>query len=63
MYSLDLNYRTPSIYLKPGYKMDLMFNYETLTKSGSFSLKLEKSEKDEFLPWPIPNDLEIKWSK
>ena len=61
-YSSDLIYRTPSIYLKPGYKVYLMFNYcqfQILTQSGYFSLKLEKSEKDESLPRPIPNDLEI----
>ena len=68
---LERKYRTPSIYLRPGYKVYLQ-NHGSLaigfTNSRhlvpktvtSFSLTLETSTKDESLPWPIPNDLEIK---
>ena len=62
-YSWNSKYRTPSFYLKPGYKVYLQYHcYSGLVQTfpGSFSLTLEKSEKDESLPWPIPNDLEIK---
>ena len=67
----DTSLRTPSVYLRPGYKVHLRWDkgllhrarptpvYSTHADTGTYSLILEKSEKDDSLPWPIPNDMEI----
>ena len=72
----DKSLRTPSVYLRPGYKVHLCFDkrqlqrvqptthynahYSDLISTMSYSLILEKSEKDDSLPWPIPNTMEIE---
>ena len=71
----DTSLRTPSVYLQPGYKVYLRCDtgqpqrarsptyynayYSDLVSTESYSLILEKSEKDDSLPWPIPNTMEI----
>ena len=61
LFSQKMVYRTPSIYLRPGYKVYLQCHRKGIFgKPISLALTLEKSAKDETLPWPIPNNLEIK---
>ena len=67
----DTSLRTPSFYLRPGYKMYLRCNtvpqptswhsysHSQSRNLKSFSLILEKSKKEDSLPWPIPNEIEI----
>ena len=64
--------RTPSFYFNPGYKVHIRCettvqeNIEQtarlLTKmaDGSFSLVLERGERDDTLTWPIPDKIEIR---
>ena len=66
-------FRTPSFYLRPGYKMYLQcdrlsqptsqgayYGASVYSSQESFSLILEKSKKEDTLPWPIPKEMEVR---
>ncbi len=50
-----------SFYIHPGYKIYMKYGY--LNYRPAFVLVLERSTKDEFLPWPIPNNMTITYNR